>query len=245
MLKNLPNKHIFGVAAAVVAAAVIYSAWRWLERRAQNDALQKYLEQMRQLLTKEELRSSEKDSDVRVSARSQTLSVLQGLGPNGKRSLLRFLYESHLIGNDNPIVSLVGADLREADLRGANLSEADLSGVDLSEADLRGAILNKADLGEANLSEADLRGSNLSGTDLGEANLSEADLRGADLGETDLSEADLREADLRGSNLSKTDLSEADLRGANLSGAKDVAQEQLATCRSLVGATMPNGSKHD
>jgi|SRR5215217_583435 len=51
------------------------------EERAQNDALQKYLEQMGQLLTKEGLRNPEKGSDVRVLARSQTLTVLQGLDP--------------------------------------------------------------------------------------------------------------------------------------------------------------------
>src|SRR5215217_4166026 len=47
--------------------------------RAQNDALQKYLEQMGQLLTKEKLRSSEAGPDVRTLARAQTLTVLQGL----------------------------------------------------------------------------------------------------------------------------------------------------------------------
>jgi uncharacterized protein YjbI with pentapeptide repeats len=81
---------------------------------------------MGQLLTKEGLRSSEEGSDVRVLARSQTLTVLQGLGPDRKRSLLRFLYESHLIDNDNPIVRLAGADLRGADLKGADLRGANL-----------------------------------------------------------------------------------------------------------------------
>src|ERR687885_501623 len=109
MLKKLPNMHIIGV-AAVVAAALIYGAWRCRELLAQNDALQKYLEQMRQLLTEEGLRSSEKDSDVHVSAWSQTLTVLQRLGPDRKQNLLRFLYELHLIGNDTSIVSLAGAD---------------------------------------------------------------------------------------------------------------------------------------
>ena|SRR5215203_3859512 len=82
------------------------------EERAQNDALQKYLEQMGQLLTKENLRKSAKDADVRILARSQTLTVLQGLSPDRKRILLRFLYESHLIKGDDTIVSLAGADLR-------------------------------------------------------------------------------------------------------------------------------------
>jgi hypothetical protein len=150
------------------------------EERAQNDALQKYLEQMGQLLTKEELRGSEEGSDARVLARSQTLTVLQGLGPDRKRSLLRFLYESHLIDDDDPIVKLAGADLRRGNLKGAVLEGADLEG-----------------------------------------------------------------ADLEGAKLERADLRGADLEGADLVAAKGVTQEQLATCDSLKGTTMPDGSKHD
>jgi hypothetical protein len=117
------------------------------EERAQNDALQKYLEQMGQLLTREGLRRSEDLSDdVRILARSQTLTVLAGLGPGRKRILLRFLYESHLIDRNNAFVILDGADLRGADLSRAVLVEADLGGADLSDVDLRAADLSNADL---------------------------------------------------------------------------------------------------
>jgi hypothetical protein len=173
VLKKQPHLHIIGVAAAV-AAAVIYGAWRWREGRAQNDALQKYLDQMGRLLAQEGLRSSEKDSDVRVSVRSQTLTVLQRLGPDRKQKLLRFLYESHLIGKDDPIVSLAGSDLSEAALHRANLSEANLSEAKLHEASLSGADLSKTDL-----TEAGLRAANLRKADLSEANLREADLNEA------------------------------------------------------------------
>jgi len=64
------------------------------EEWAQSDALQKYYEQMGELLTREKLRSSANDADVRVVARAQTLTLLQGLGPDRKHNLLRFLYES-------------------------------------------------------------------------------------------------------------------------------------------------------
>jgi Pentapeptide repeats (8 copies) len=225
VLKKQPHLHIIGVAAAV-AAAVIYGAWRWREGRAQNDALQKYLDQMGRLLAEEGLRSSEKDSDVRVSARSQTLTVLQRLGPDRKQKLLRYLYESHLIGKDDPIVSLAGSDLSEADLRRADLSETNLREANLSEANLREADLSKADLSEANLSEANLRGASLSGADL--------------------SKADLTEAGLRGANLRKTDLSEANLREADLNEAQGVTNEELEqTVQLLEKATMPDGSKHE
>jgi hypothetical protein len=148
MQKQLPNKYIIGV-AAVVAAALIYAARRGLAERAQHDALQKYLEQMRQLLTKEGLGSSGEGSDVRELARSQTLGVLQGLGPNRKQTLLRFLYETHLIDNDNAVISLAGANLSEANLSEANLSEANLSRSDLSKANLSGTNLSRSDLSEA------------------------------------------------------------------------------------------------
>ena len=112
------------------------------EDRAQNDALQKYLEQMGQLLTEVELRQSEKGSDARVLARSQTLTVLQGLSADRKRILLRFLYESHLIDRgDDTIVDLAGADLR-----GANVSLAYLHEADLREANLRGAKVSQKQL---------------------------------------------------------------------------------------------------
>jgi len=56
--------------------------------------------------------------------------------------------------------------------------------------------------------------------------------------------AGLTDADLEGANLEGADLSNAYLGGANLKGA-NVTDEQLATCKSLEGATMPDGSKHD
>ena len=64
------------------------------------------------------------------------------------------------------LLTIEGANLREANLQGANLQWADLR-----EANLRGANLQWANLREANLREANLR----------EANLREADLREADL----------------------------------------------------------------
>jgi len=172
------------------------------EARAQNDALQKYFEGMGQLLTKEKLRDSVEGSDVRILARAQTLTVLQGLSPNRKQILLRFLIESNLINADKPVISLMGANLSEADLREANLSGADLSLAKLSEADLRGTTLKGAILSEADLSLADLRGANMDTVDLSEANLSKADLSEANLSKAKLSKADLSEA-----NLSKADLS--------------------------------------
>jgi hypothetical protein len=97
----------------------------------------------------------------------------------------------------------------------------------------------EADLSWANLSGAYLIRINLLGADLRKANLSGADLRRANL-----RGADLSRADLSGANLSGANLREADLSGANLTRAT-VTVNQLATTKSLEGATMPDGTKHE
>jgi uncharacterized protein YjbI with pentapeptide repeats len=67
----------------------------------------------------------------------------------------------------------------------------------------------------------------------------------------DLSGANLREADLGGAELSSANMSGADLAGANLShanlrGARGISEQQLEEqCKVLVGATMPDGTKHE
>ena len=61
---------------------------------------------------------------VQEVVRAQTLSVLEGLDPDRKRILLRFLYESGLIYKDKPVVSLAAANLSGADLSGANMQGA-------------------------------------------------------------------------------------------------------------------------
>ena len=55
---------------------------------------------------------------------------------------------------------------------------------------------------------------------------------------------DFRWANLSETNLSEANLTGADFRRANLQKAI-VAGEQLKTARSLAGATMPDGTKHN
>jgi hypothetical protein len=52
---------------------------RSADRRAQDAALQAYLEHMSHLLTKEKLRQAEKYSDIRVATRARTLTLLEQL----------------------------------------------------------------------------------------------------------------------------------------------------------------------
>jgi uncharacterized protein YjbI with pentapeptide repeats len=123
--------------------------------------------------------------------------------------------------------------LYEAGLIDQDEPIVDISGADLRGADLSGAYLSGTYLCDATLSSADLSGANLDGADLSNANLSDADLGGANLGYADLS----------GANLFGANLGDANLGGADLSGA-EVNQEQLANCKSLKDAIMPNGHKY-
>ena len=135
----------------------------------------------------------------------------------------------------------VSLDLHGADLRGANLLWADLRGATLSAADLRGTDLSGIDLTYANL-----RNANLSGASLFDADLSGSDLSGANLLEADLREGNLSETNLTGTNFSGADLSDANLAGGYIRDQNGdrhlVTAEQLRAAKSLVGATMPDGT---
>ena len=127
--------------------------------------------------------------------------------------------------NEFKMLSLSGADLRDADLRDADLRDADLRDADLMGANLSTSDLDSADLMGANLSGADLMGANLSGARLVGTNLSGADLTnvrlwGANLARTRLWGANLRDAHLVGAKLHGTNLGGARLAGANLGGAR-------------------------
>jgi uncharacterized protein YjbI with pentapeptide repeats len=61
---------------------------------------------------------------------------------------------------------------------------------------------------------------------------------------TNLREAILEGACLRNAYLAGADLTDADLSDADLTKAY-VTEEQLATCASLKGATLPDGTKRD
>jgi hypothetical protein len=105
------------------------------EQRAQDEALQAYLDQMSTLLLEKNLRSSEEASEVRTLARARTLTVLRRLDGERQGRVLQFLHESRVIDKENLVL-----DLRGADLRGAYLRHADLSGANLFGANLFGAV---------------------------------------------------------------------------------------------------------
>jgi uncharacterized protein YjbI with pentapeptide repeats/drug/metabolite transporter superfamily protein YnfA len=168
------------------------------EQRAQDEALQAYLDQIGQMLLDKEkpLRQSNEADEVRTLARARTLTVLERLDGDRKGSVARFLYESGLINRDRtttietaPIVNLKKADLRGAILSRTNLELANLYRADLKRANLRGAVLSQASLFRADLKEADLRGTDMRNTILYFADLEEANLLNAKVTREQLEEA--------------------------------------------------------
>jgi uncharacterized protein YjbI with pentapeptide repeats len=113
--------------------------------------------------------------------------------------------------------------------RGHNLI---FGGVDLSQS---------LKLDSVSLEGAYLQGANFSGADMSRANL-----EGTNLYHANLSGTVLWEASLKGANLAGADLTGANLTRANLNGVTGIAVEILKKqAKSLQGATMPDGSKHD
>jgi hypothetical protein len=139
------------------------------EQRAQDEALQAYLDQMSSLLLEQDLRTSEEESEVRTLAEARTLTALQRLDANHNRIILRFLREAKLISGGRSVVRLTFADLKGADLKGADLNSIDLEGADLRGADLRGANLSYTYLHQAHLEGANLQGADLRGAVLTDA----------------------------------------------------------------------------
>lgn len=240
--------------------------------RQQESAYQAYMDRMTDLLLKDKL-SRFSTEEVRNVARIRTLNVLRGLDSKRKGRVFLFLKDSALIDRE-AVIDLSGADMSGTSAASANLYRVNLSEADFSKSDLNGANLSKSYLSGTNLSGADLSDANLSGADLFEANLSGANLTRANLSKSGLNSADLRGCCLNGADLSDADLSRANLnvgdlvganlRGANLGRAKLVGanlseadlsqadlsgtlitQVELEKAKSLEGAILPDGTKHE
>lgn len=152
--------------------------------------------------------------------------------------------------------NLLNTDLTETNLKNAIMNNANLNCAILTKANLTESHLDEANLVNAEMNDADLTEAHLYGADLTGANLTKSNLTGADLRNTqltrflDVDNQDLFEgtsligAILRGADLTDANMESADLTGADLTKAK-VSVEQLATVKSLKGAIMPDGTKHD
>jgi uncharacterized protein YjbI with pentapeptide repeats len=218
-------------------------------QRAQDDALQKYLDQVSDSETYKDLRTAKEEGYKRAVMRAKMKTLLLALEGGRKSILLLFLNEAKLVkksqylrssdkkrGWNYPILELEGIDFSGAKLDHIEVDFADLSGANLSKTDLRGATfggvnLHDADLSGANLSEAKLLTGNKTKlvrttTTDGKAETYDPERVGPmpellkmDLSSVDLRGADLTGADLTGADLTGANLSRANLSEANLSGA--------------------------
>lgn len=219
------------------------------EQRAQDDALQKYVDYISHLITEGKLYRTSDDlslNEARITIRAQTLAVLTRLSdPYRKASVLQFIYEAGLINGEGSFLSLLGANLQ-----GVNLSRI---GSTLENINLTHASLNKANFLEVSMRNAYLYGVDLTGADLTGADLTGADMRGANLTNAKLRDAHLWNVKLDAyvyendyDELSEipTKLHNTDLANAHLTGATGITNEALEQqARSLEGATMPDGSE--
>lgn len=163
--------------------------------RQQETALQAYIDRMSELLLKDKLRTT-RNKEVRNVARTRTRSVLDGLDSMRKRFVLAFLFEAKLINTPEPVIYLVGANLKNVNLYMANLESSVLHGANLQYSNLNFASLQNADLSRVNLEYASLSLTNLIGADLTYAVLRNANLTYAFLRNTDLRGANLDNANL-------------------------------------------------
>jgi uncharacterized protein YjbI with pentapeptide repeats len=223
------------------------------ERRAQDDALQTYLDQMSDMLIPNKdlpsLYKARPGDSLSSVARARTQTTLFRSDGDRKARIVQFLYEAGLLTKGFAVLDLTAADLSgaclgganlvDSDVHGANLSGARLAGADLRGADLRGADLSGSDLRGADLREANLDGGTCTGVDLSGANVSEANLSGCDLSGADLSEANLSGADLSTVDLSGANLNKADLHNARLVEAQ-LYKTDLRKASRLHGADLRN-----
>jgi len=232
--------------------------------------LQRYIDNMQDLLLNHNLSKSKPADEIRQVAREQTLTTLRRLDAGRNKIVLRFLQDTRLIGLHDAVINLSNADLSNDYLSGADLSRIDLAGTTLTGALLNGADLTDATLYSADLNGADLSDANLNGAYLFDATLYHADLNGAHLinatltgaflGNTTMNGATLTDAHLNGAELSGGHLNSSDLSGANLDGAdlndtdlsgtdlsyadltaQLLTQQQLDKVYSCTHATLPTG----
>jgi uncharacterized protein YjbI with pentapeptide repeats len=171
-----------------------------LDRQRQN-TLDIFVSQVSKLILENNLKSKDVTREIRAIARTYSLGAFRRLDKGRKAEALQFLQEAELISNE-PVISLNGANLRDA-----LLDNAELIG-----AEIKGAYFSNASFKKANLSHTNLCGSDLSFVDF-----TQATFMNTDLSDIILKYAKLRNVDLTKANLYLANVEGADLRGAKLS----------------------------
>jgi uncharacterized protein YjbI with pentapeptide repeats len=196
--------------------------------RAQDEALQRYLDQMSDLLVNQNLRPEPADAESngarnyldRVRNLLAELNLLSAPEDTNPKLYVRDLAQARtvavLLGLDSehkrrPLKLVHELGLITKGDQPLELKNVGLDGANLRELTLHTAYLQCADLRVANLKGADLEGTDLTLADLRGSDLSRADLRGVDLTEANLLPYDER-------NPERWSLH--NLKGISLSGEK-------------------------
>jgi uncharacterized protein YjbI with pentapeptide repeats len=209
------------------------------EQRAQNAALQAYLDQMNQLILDRKLLKVEQGDPVHEPgdpvhslAQARTTTAITQFDGENNQAVTRFLSDSGLL-REPPL-------LAKADLEGTKLPKAVLQGANLAGTNLTGANLAEAALISADFSAKEKEGedtihitADLTRADLTKAALQEAKLAECTLDKVTLTKATLQGADLRSASLEAANLTTAALQDADLSSTENTAILQDAPLRFL------------
>jgi uncharacterized protein YjbI with pentapeptide repeats len=170
-------------------------------------------------------------SGANMSASRLDLGNLEKANLSNATLILSKLNNANFLRANLHQAMLNGAELREAILVHANLCEADLGAIFFpkdSPPRRAGDLITQVSESVSTIS-----------TDLTGADISGADMTGANLERALLCKANLTDANLSNANLNDADLSDAILFGAV------VTESQLAQAKTLKGAFMPDGTKHE
>ena len=217
-------------------------ARRKLERELEEDrikesAFQTYLDRMSDLVMDGTNNTNQPWGTI---IRARTLSLLTRLDGQRKGFMLSFLSEARLIVSDtedqDPTVSLYGAELDNLVLQSGNYARCDMSNSNLRYAFVENANFSYSDLSECDLfkarfisvtlTHANLRGVvfGISDTDKDDSSTSAAvfyhcSFAGANLRDVDFSNCRFTGSSLIGANLTNCSFRNADLSGCLLDGA--------------------------
>src|SRR5215208_4603822 len=192
--------------------------------KAQDEALQAYLDQMSNLVVDHKLghklgnaRSKDSNGEHKFKFEVWTKEAKLSWGLAEEES------EDHIpeVAQARTTAVLLSLDARHKRRPLKLIHELGLIKTQDNVLDLKNAGLDHADLSELSLREAHLVG----------ADLRVSDLSGADLSKSDLTEADLTEADLRGADLRRANLSNTILTRANLLPYDERDPERLSPHR--------------
>jgi len=223
--------------------------------RAQDDALQEYLNQISDPKTYKPLRKAAKQGYRRAVMRAKLKTLLLRLNGERKGILLLFLHEAKLIKREEELLKRKmeekllekegGKELlkrkmeeeeeeEEKDKREKwNYPILSLKDIDLSETRLNSAVLVHDDLSGANVSKADLMGADLSNTNL----------RGSILRHAKLDPYVYRGVDKMYDTPTKYS-TPVNLSGADLREAEGLTEEQIAQAIGDRTTQLPDGIKH-